>query len=94
MEEILNIGITAIPAITVLCFIVGLILKSIKKLDNSWIPPIIGVVGAILGILSMLFTPDFPAKDFLSSAAIGAISGLAATGVDQVVKQQVKKGGE
>lgn len=31
--------------------------------------------------------PDFPAADPLTALAVGIVSGLAATGADQVIKQ-------
>ena len=35
----------------------------------------------------MFVMPDFPAQDVISAAAVGIVSGLAATGADQAVKQ-------
>lgn len=34
--------------------------------------------------------PDFPATDPLTALAVGIVSGLAATGADQVIKQASK----
>lgn len=31
--------------------------------------------------------PDYPAKDYITGVAVGIVSGLAATGVNQVFKQ-------
>lgn len=31
--------------------------------------------------------PDFPAGDYITAVAVGIVSGLAATGVNQCVKQ-------
>lgn len=57
-------------------------------LDNKWIPVICGALGAVLGIVALAIgMPDFPAADYLTAAAIGGASGLAATGVHQVGKQ-------
>ena len=56
-------------------------------LDNKWIPVIVGVCGGILGVVGMLVMTDFPAADPLTAAAVGIVSGLAATGVDQISKQ-------
>ena len=49
---------------------------------------ICGVLEAILGPVA-LFTgvPDFPATDSLTAVAVGIVSGLAATGVNQLGKQ-------
>lgn len=49
---------------------------------------ITGLFGIVLGILALrIGMPDFPATDYLTAAAVGGASGLAATGADQVVKQ-------
>ena len=59
-----------------------------NKVDNKWIPVICGLAGIILGVVAMYIgVPDFPATDPLTAAAVGGASGLAATGMDQVVKQ-------
>ncbi|WP_455941720.1 phage holin family protein [Neglectibacter timonensis] len=45
-----------------------------------------------MGVVGMLFMPDFPANDFLTAAAVGIVSGLAATGANQIGKQLTKGG--
>ena len=83
----MDFGIANVAVITVLVYIIGLAVKA-TALNNKWIPVICGVSGAILGILALVVgMPDFPATDFLTAAAVGGASGLAATGVDQVFKQ-------
>ena len=83
----MDFGIATVAAITALVYIVGLGVRA-TPLDNKWIPVICGVCGIALGILSLgIGVPDFPATDYLTAAAVGGASGLAATGVDQVVKQ-------
>ncbi len=57
------------------------------NIDNKWIPIVVGIAGAILGVVGMLYMPDFPANDILTSIAIGIVSGLAATGINQITKQ-------
>lgn len=83
----MEFGIANVAVITALVYIVGLGVKA-TKLDNKWIPVICGVVGIALGIVALVIgMPDFPATDYLTAAAVGGASGLAATGLDQVVKQ-------
>lgn len=83
----MDFGIATVAAVTALCYIVGLIVKA-SGLDNKWIPIICGVSGVVLGLVSLYIgVPDFPAADPLTAAAVGAVSGLAATGMDQAVKQ-------
>ena len=38
----------------------------------------------------MMYMPSFPAEDYFTAVAIGIVSGFAATGINQVYKQQVK----
>lgn len=78
--------IIAIPAITAICFLVGLTVKA-TPLDNKWIPSVVGIVGGGLGIAAMYIMPGFPATDFISAFAVGLVSGWAATGANETVKQ-------
>ena len=83
----MEFGIATVVAITVIVYIIGLGIKA-TALDNKWIPVICGVCGIGLGLLAMFIgVPDFPATDYLTAAAVGGASGLAATGLDQAVKQ-------
>ena len=79
MMEVL--GITAVAAITVICYLAAEIVK-VTSLDNKWIPVICGISGGILGIAALFWMPDV-----LSAAAVGIVSGLAATGANQIFKQ-------
>lgn len=82
----MDFGIASVAAITVICLLVGMIVKA-TGLDNKWIPCIVGAVGAALGIVGLYVMPDFPAAEPLTATAVGIVSGLAATGVDQMKKQ-------
>lgn len=87
----MDFGIATVVAITVLVFVIGLAVKA-TKIDNKWIPVICGVAGIVLGIVALATgMPDFPATDYLTAAAVGGASGLAATGMDQVFKQLTNK---
>ena len=74
-------------AIIVICYLVGMACKAMYVIDDKFIPVIVGVVGGILGVVGMFTVPEFPAHDILTAIAVGIASGLASTGVDQVVKQ-------
>ena len=76
----MDFGIASVAAITVICYLIGLVVKA-SGLDNKYIPAIVGVCGGVLGVA------DFPATDPLTAVAVGIVSGLAATGVNQMVKQ-------
>ena len=84
--DINTLGIAGVAAITVICLLIGQAVKA-SAVDSKWIPIICGVCGLILGIAAMYIMPDFPATDYITAAAIGIVSGLAATGANQAVKQ-------
>lgn len=77
-------------AIVAICYVVGMACKAAQKIPDEWIPVIMAVVGGILGAVGMNIMPDFPAADYINAVAVGAVSGLAATGVNQVYKQAKK----
>lgn len=79
-------GLACIPAITVICYLAAQAVKA-TRLDNKWLPVICGVLGGVLGAAALYLTPDFPAGDILTAIAVGIVSGLAATGINQVFKQ-------
>ena len=87
----MDFGIAGVAAITVIVYIIGAAVKA-TNIDNKWIPVICGIVGGALGVVGMMYMPDFPATDYITAAAVGIVSGLAATGADQVVKQMKKEG--
>lgn len=59
MENIGNIGIASVAAITVICYLAGLIAKALP-LDDRYIPIVCGVCGAVLGVAGLyLGLPDF-----------------------------------
>ena len=84
MEGLIDIG--QVAAITVICYVIGLVVQN-TPLDNKWIPCICGLLGGILGVVGLYTMPEFPARDIMSAVAVGIISGLAATGVNQIYRQ-------
>lgn len=84
--DITSLGITGVAVITVICYLVGQAVK-VTGLDNKYIPVIVGAAGGVLGVVGMLIMPEFPATDYLTAVAVGIVSGLAATGINQCVKQ-------
>ena len=81
--------IATVPVIIAFCYLVGVCIKLFKneKLDD-FIPGICIVLGAILGIVSFYTIPNLiPATDWLTATVIGGASGLAATGVNQLIKK-------
>lgn len=84
--QITDIGGTC-TAIAVVCLLIGMIAKNIRAIENKWIPVIVAAAGAALGIAAFLTLPGF-AADWLCALQIGIVSGLASTGLHQIVKQQ------
>ena len=71
-----------VPVIVVACVLVGYIIKitpPFAKIANNYIPLIVTVLGAIMGILTNGMT--------LEAIVYGAVSGLASTGLHQVFTQ-------
>lgn len=79
-------GITGIAAITIICYLAAECIKA-TAIDNKWLPVICGLLGGALGIAAMFLMPEYPAEDFITAVAVGIVSGLAATGIDQIGKQ-------
>lgn len=77
-------------AIVVICYLVGLGAKAVDGIKDNYIPVIVGAVGGVLGAVGMYVIADFPANDVMTAIAVGIVSGLASTGVNQIYKQ-VKK---
>lgn len=76
-----------VVAIVVITYLIGMLAKAIPAIKDEWIPVIVGVTGGILGVIGMSVIPEFPAQDWMNAFAVGAVSGLASTGVNQAYKQ-------
>lgn len=72
-------------AITVIAYAVGQAMRALDRLDR-WSPTVCAALGGALGVAGLYIMPGFPAGDAIT-AAIGVVSGLAATGAQQAVKQ-------
>lgn len=84
----MDFGIASVAAITVICYLVGLTVKATPYNNNAIIPVVCGLVGGLLGVACLaLAVPDFPASDPVTAVAVGIVSGLAATGINQAAKQ-------
>lgn len=82
----MDFGMTSVVAITVICYLAAQAIKA-TAMDNKWLPVICGVCGGILGVVGWRMMPGYPAEDVLTAIAVGIVSGLAATGVNQIGKQ-------
>ena len=87
----MELGVASVAAITVVCYLAGLVVKASPWNNDRYIPIACGLVGGVLGVAGLyLGMPDFPAGDPLTALAVGIASGLAATGVNQAAKQLSK----
>lgn len=81
----------SIPGIVVAVYAIIEIFKQI--LDNNpkflkFVPLIAGVLGIAIGLLMFFAVPGFmPTDNVVIAIAIGASSGLTATGANQLIKQ-------
>ena len=81
------------PAIMVVTYLITEIFKLFFKNKEKYLPIIAGVTGGLIGLVSYIFVPGFFIEtDILTAIAIGIISGLGATGSNQLLKQFMKKG--
>ena len=87
-----NLGIASVAAITVICYLIGLACKQADGIDDRKIPVAVGLAGAVLGVVAY-FThmPEFADFHILTAIAVGIVSGLAATGINQMYKQAQKE---
>jgi hypothetical protein len=85
--------IIGIPAIVVISYMITETFK--MYINKKYLPIVAGISGGMLGVLSFVLQIDImPATDIVSALAIGIISGLAATGSNQIIKQIKKKEGK
>ena len=68
-------------------YLIGYASKQIPQVKDNIIPIIVGVAGGILGIAGMFVIPGYPADNILDAIAVGIVSGMASTGVNQIYKQ-------
>lgn len=85
--DLTTLGVATVAAITVICYLAAQAVKA-TALNNKWLPVICGALGGVLGVVA-LYTgvPNFPAADPLTAISVGIVSGLAATGVNQIYRQ-------
>ena len=93
MENILtNMQDFVVPIIVLACLVIGYVIKHTPFLDkaaNAYIPLIVTLTGAILGVATSGLT--------IEAVIYGAVSGLASTGLHQAFTRALgldKKEGE
>lgn len=79
MENILgNVQEFVVPIIVLACLVIGYVIKHTPYLDkvvNSYIPLIVTLTGAVLGVVTSGLS--------IEAVIYGAVSGLASTGLHQ-----------
>lgn len=70
------------PVITACALCIGYVMKKWLPTDDKWIPTVLLIIGALSGLI--LFGCDY------EGIVKGMVSGLAAVGLHQVFKQQLK----
>ena len=80
--------IYVIPVIAGTCLIVGYLVKNFTGADNRFIPVLVTVLGIVLA--GWMNWPCITPEVVLS----GAVSGLASTGMHQMLKQWIESGGK
>lgn len=76
-----------VAGVAVICYLIGMGIK-ISPLDDRWIPLCVGICGGILGVVGLVTgMPEFSSMHILNAIAVGVVSGLGATGLDQTFKQ-------
>lgn len=76
-----------VPVIVGICLIVGYLFKNFTGADNRYIPLVVTMLGVVLAV--WMNWPAITAEIILG----GAVSGLASTGMHQLLKQWIDNGG-
>lgn len=80
-------GIATVASISLICYCIGMVIKSVEVIDNKYIPAIVLIMGAVLGGVGMYVIPEYPASDIITAIAVGFASGGTATAINQTIKQ-------
>lgn len=86
VQELVSVNIN-VALIVVLCFI-GIFLKhALTKLDNSWIPLILGILGMVISVLMRI--PFNPQTELLTVLVEGIVAAVFATILQTKLKEIV-----
>ena len=77
-----------VPVIVGICLIVGYLIKNFTSADNRFIPLIVTVLGVAMAV--WMNWPAITPEVIMG----GAVSGLASTGMHQLLKQWIENGGK
>ena len=86
---------TNIPVITILCYLSGEIYKVVfKKKEELYklIPVLVTLLGGVFGAMMHYVDSSYlDVESIISALEIGLLSGSAATGMHQLIKQLIKQ---
>lgn len=71
------------PIIVLICLVIGYVIKKLDFVPDKFIPLIMFILGSIFGFIVKGFSFD--------SFVLGAVSGVASTGMHQLFKQLIEK---
>ncbi len=85
----------SIPIITILCYLIGEVIKLLilrKKKRYKYIPILVGSIGGALGLMIYYVSPEtlLGTTNPFMAIAVGIVSGLASTGGNEIIKQIIK----
>lgn len=83
VDNFLSIGVVLV------CFVVGYLIKHYTKITNNYIPLIMIALGIIVNTLLSLPTPDGYGGVTVSTIFVGAVSGLASTGLYEMLAKSL-----
>lgn len=91
----MGIELASVPTIIAIVYVIVMIYKDTiagcKENLLKIIPIIAGSLGIFLGILAFYAAPSImPADNIIMAILVGLISGLSATGINQIYKQMTK----
>lgn len=72
------------PIIVLICLTIGFVIKKLEYVPNKFIPLIMFVLGSIFGFITHGWNFD--------AFVMGAVSGVASTGMYELFKQLIEKG--
>lgn len=71
------------PIIVLICLTIGFVIKKLEYIPNKFIPLIMFVLGSIFGFITNGWS--------FNSFVLGAVSGVASTGMYELFKQLIEK---
>lgn len=71
-------------------YVIGLIIKNTKKINDNYIPAIVGLIGVTLSMIYVIATSDFSLMSVFTGFTQGILCAGCAVYVNQLIKQ-IKK---